>query len=141
MDLAASRLRVTLDPDKSKDLFGPGFRGKSFASVLHLAKRGCEQKLILGIRRPEPDATLVRTLARAHAWFARIKSGEPISAIAKSEKTSESFIRTRLPLALLSPKIQKAIMNGLHPPELTTAAFIKSRVPMDWLEQEALYLA
>lgn len=141
VDLAASRLRVKLDPDKCKDLFGPGLHSGSFSSALHLAKRGCGQKLILGDRRPAPDVTLIRTLARAHAWLARIKSGKPMSAIAKSEATSESFIRTRLPLALLSPKIQKAIMAGLQPPEMTTAKFVKSRVPMDWTEQETLYLA
>ncbi|OUS06975.1 hypothetical protein A9Q96_08385 [Rhodobacterales bacterium 52_120_T64] len=140
VDLSTSKLGVTLNADACKGLFGSEFQSNFFASSLHLAKRGCGRKLILGERLPVPDATLIRTLARAHSWLARIKSGDPISAIAKSEATSESFIRTRLPLALLSPKIQKAIMTGALPPELTLSKFTKSPLPIDWIEQETLYL-
>ena len=141
VDLSPSRLCVALDPDACRDVLGSECQDLSLDCPVPLAKRGCGQKLILGTRQPAPDATLIRTLARAHDWLTRMKSGEPLSAIARSEATSESFIRTRLPLALLSPKIQAAIVTRRQRPELTTKAFAKSQVPMAWSEQEALYLA
>ena len=63
-----------------------------------MKRRGVEQKLIIGTRAPEPDKTLIHNLTRAHGWLNRIKAGEGIADIAKSDSISPSCIRTRLGL-------------------------------------------
>ncbi len=49
------------------------------------------------------------------------------------------FIRTRGQLAFLSPKIQAAIRDGTHPPELTLKRILARPVPLDWTLQDQLY--
>ena len=48
-------------------------------------------------------------------------------------------LRTRLPLAFLSPRIQAAILEGAQPPDLTLERIVRAGVPLDWSEQERLF--
>ncbi len=102
-----------------------------------LRRRGVEIKIIAGEINPEPDQKLQTLLVRAHQWAEAVRKGCAMTAVAKTEKTSESFIRNRIKLAFLSPAIQKAIMEGNHPPQYSIEYFIRhNTIPLDWQEQE-----
>ncbi|MHC0055488.1 recombinase family protein [Actibacterium sp. D379-3] len=104
-----------------------------------LRRRGVEGKIVVGDREPEPDQTLLRALARAHAWTADLRTGKPLSKIAARTSHSESYIRTRAQLAFLSPAIQKAIFEGRQPPDLTLERIVRKPIPLDWDRQAKLY--
>ncbi len=48
-------------------------------------------------------------------------------------------IRTRAQLAFLSPTIQRAILAGHQPPDLTLERIIRKPVPLNWDAQARLY--
>jgi len=98
-------------------------------------RRGVETKISIGDHLPTPDATLIRVLAEAHRWTKALRSGTPLSDIARREGHSESYIRTRAQLAFLAPSIQTAILSGTLPPQITTKRLIAHPLPLDWTEQ------
>jgi DNA invertase Pin-like site-specific DNA recombinase len=104
-----------------------------------LRRRGVEGKIVTGDREPDPDRTMLRALARAHTWTADLRKGKLLSEIAAATSHSESYIRTRAQLAFLSPTIQKAILNGRQPPELTLEQIIRKPIPLDWDMQARIY--
>lgn len=85
-----------------------------------------------------PDATLLRILAQAHVWTEQLKTGTPLADVAQAAGHSTSYIRTRAPLAFLSPRIQKHILAGTQPPDLTLERLVRSKIPLCWHEQERL---
>ena len=44
-----------------------------------------------------------------------MRRGEQVTAIARREGRSETFVRSRAELAFLSPRIQEAILTGTDP--------------------------
>ncbi len=104
-----------------------------------LRRRGVEGKIVVGDREPEPDQTLLRALARAHVWTADLRSGKPLTDIATATSHSESYVRTRAQLAFLSPLIQKAILAGRQPLDLTLERIVRKPIPLDWDTQAILY--
>ncbi len=102
-------------------------------------RRGVETKIIAGEQVPSPDATLVRNLVDAHRWTAALRSGTPLGEIASNEGHAESYIRTRAQLAFLSPKLQLAILNGTHPPQITAKRLMHRALPLDWDTQAHLF--
>ena len=104
-----------------------------------LRRRGVEGKIIAGDREPEPDRTLLRALARAHAWTADLRAGKSLHELAAKTRHSQAYIRTRAQLTFLSPKVQKAILDGRQPPELTLEQIIRKPIPLDWDVQARIY--
>ena len=105
-------------------------------------RRGVEAKLVvLDQRQPasEPDANLVKALARAHEWFGRIVRGEAngVGDIARAERLDRSYVTRSLCLAFLAPEITKAILEGRQPTELTAKRLIGSalKIPLLWADQ------
>jgi len=94
--------------------------------------RGVEGKIVVGDRKPNPDRTLLRALAHAHAWVADLRKGRPLGDIAAKTGHSDSYIRTRAQLAYLAPTIQGAILEGRQPADLTLERIIRKPVPLDW---------
>lgn len=105
-----------------------------------IKKRGVEQKLIIGNALPKPDQTLITALAKAHYWLSCIKKGETLTTIAVQEKVTDSYIRSRVLLAFLSPKIQKAIITGTQSIDLSLVKLIRNPIPLDWKKQEQFFL-
>jgi hypothetical protein len=101
-----------------------------------LRRRGVETKIIVGDVACGPDRILLRGLAKGHKWAAELRSGTPISVIAKRERVTEAYIRPRAQLAYLAPRIQTAILDGSQPPELTLETLVRARLPLDWRAQE-----
>ena len=142
--IAPREILLTLDPvilsdtlhlpvgDLSPDLL-------DLSTPVHLRRRGVEAKLVAGTVAPDPDPVLLNTLADAHRWIAALRSGTPLAGIANKAGHHDAFIRTRAPLAFLSPRIQIAIRDGTAPPELTLHRIVQRPIPLDWQEQERLY--
>ncbi len=68
---------------------------------LRVAKRGVEQKLVIGAGAMAPgprDESLVKALARAHAWFEDIRSqrAKDVSELAAREGLPRSYVAMRL---------------------------------------------
>ena len=104
-----------------------------------LRRRGVEGKIVVGDRVPEPDQTLLRALARAHAWTSDLRNGKLLSEIAAATSHSESYIRTRTPIAFLAPAIQISILEGRQPTALTLERIIRKPIPLDWDAQLRIY--
>ncbi|MEQ8319781.1 MAG: recombinase family protein [Rhodospirillales bacterium] len=114
--------------------------GLSFIVPWHIKRRGIESKLILGDEKPVPDLTLIKLLAQAHKWAEEMRCGTPLKKVAERTGVTPAYIRTRVKLALLSPKIQKAIFEGELDPKFTTNRILTSKIPLDWGAQETLFL-
>ncbi len=142
--VTSTTINLALDPSKLCKVLGISKSDLSsdlleITAPFHLRRRGVEAKLAIGVRPPEPDPILLRTLADAHRWAADLQSGDRIKTVALKAGRQTVFIRTRGQLAFLSPKIQAAIRDGTHPPELTLKRILARPVPLDWTLQEQLY--
>ena len=141
--ISPGQIRLQIDPTALAAVLGNAIPDTAvdhltFTRPFTCKRRGVETKLIMGQRQPDPDPTLQRTLARAHLWVQAMKDGTSVTELAKANTTSSSYIRTRLVLATLSPKIQKAIMDGTQPEDLTTLKLLRMKLPLDWKAQEQM---
>lgn len=84
---------------------------------------------------PEPDRLDLWCLEARDA----LKAGTPMSSVAMDAGHHEPHIRTRAPLAFLSPRLQQAILDGTLPPEITLERVLKAKIPLDWDAQEKLF--
>jgi DNA invertase Pin-like site-specific DNA recombinase len=107
-----------------------------------LRRRGVEAKLVVLNRQQaasEPDANLVKALARAHEWWGRIVRGDAkgIGEIAQAEGFNRAYITRFLCLAFLAPDITQAILEGRQSTELTAKRLIRSalKIPLLWSDQ------
>ncbi|ODS03608.1 hypothetical protein AUC71_00650 [Methyloceanibacter marginalis] len=109
-------------------------------------RRGVEAKLVVLDRKhpaAEPDAALVKTLARAHVWFGQIVRGEAdgIGAIARAERLDRAYVTRMICLAFLAPEITKAALEGRQPTGLTAKRLIRSalKMPLLWTDQVDMF--
>jgi hypothetical protein len=82
---------------------------------------------------------LIRVLADAHRWTKAQRSGTPLGETARRKGHAESYIRTRARLAFLSPRLQLAILNGTHSPQITAKRLMQRTLPLDWSAQAHLF--
>ncbi|MCF1710356.1 recombinase family protein [Tabrizicola sp. J26] len=142
--------RVTLGPGSVRIRLEAAAIGEAFglaperiaAPVLDLAgpfrirRRGNEARIVAGERLPSPDPVLLRILSEARTWARDLRAGIPLATIAARTGHSEAYLRTRLPIAFLSPRLQQAILEGRQSPDLTVARLVRERIPLDWAAQE-----
>lgn len=110
----------------------------SLTTPFTLRRRGVEMKLLAGKPSPAPDPSLRKALADAHRWAQALQSGTAIHEIAHAAGHHEAHIRTRTPLAFLSPRIQRAIHDGTQPADLTLERLVRQNLPLVWESQERL---
>ena len=96
-------------------------------------------KIIAGIASPAPDETLIRALRNAHVWAAQLKAGVAVKAIAAEAECSGSYVRRIMPLCTLSPKLQRMILLGEQPSNLSLEVLVRADIPTDWYLQEARF--
>ena len=111
----------------------------AFDQTFTLRRRGVETRILAGEMLPAPDPVLVRTLAEAHVWAKSLRAGTPLTEIATATRHSEPYIRTRIPLAFLAPKVQAAILDGRQPADLSVPRLLRDGIPMDWATQARLF--
>ena len=112
--------------------------GVSLCVPFSLRRRGVERKLVAGSRIASPDPALRKALADAHRWARALRGGIPLHEVARAAGHHDALIRTRTPLAFLSPRIQRAILEGTQPVELTLERLVRQTLPLDWVDQERL---
>ncbi|MGI3186782.1 recombinase family protein [Nioella aestuarii] len=137
MELALDPATLAQELDLSADALHPDLA--TLSTRFDRRRRGQEAKLIVGTPTPAPDARLLHTLSRALTWAEAIRSGTSLGTIAAAEQQQIVFIRNRLKLAFLSPRIQRALRDGTQPPELCLERIIRDQVPLNWDEQERRY--
>lgn len=130
-DATAKALGVTADA-LSADVL-------AFDRPFALRRRGVETRIVAGEMKPQPDPIPVRTLAEARGWAKSLRAGTTLSEIAASTGRSEPYIRTRIPLAFLAPRLQAAILAGKHPADLSVARLLRDDIPMGWNDQARLF--
>jgi site-specific DNA recombinase len=130
LDRATLADHLALDPaDLDSDLL-------DVAAPFTCRRRGIEVKIVSGDREATPDRAMLRALRNAHRWAAMLKAGVALGDIADRDGASESYVGRIIPLATLSPRIQDAIVTGSQPLELSLETLVRSRPPLDWVEQE-----
>ena len=103
-----------------------------------LRKRGVETRIVMADTPAGQDETLIRNIARAHAWFERIKAGEVFAEIAAAEGTSKRRVQQMIDLAFLAPDIVRDVLDGRQPAGFTSDWCKTHDLPSDWSEQHAL---
>ena len=107
---------------------------------LILRKRTNGSKLTWIDYKGEPNHALIRAIVTAQAWVDAIKAGRSMSDIMQAHKIPEGMIWKRIRLAFLSPKLLHAIVDGTTNRDLSIKMLTKHDLPLDWSEQEALFL-
>jgi hypothetical protein len=105
-----------------------------------LRKRTNGSKLTWVGYKGEPNHALIRAIVTAQAWVDEIKAGRSMSDIMQAHKIPEGMIWKRIRLAFLSPKLLNAIIEGTTNKDLSIKMLTKHDLPLDWSEQEALFL-
>ena len=88
----------------------------------------------------EPDASLVKAIARAHVWKKQLLAGEAssLTELASRAGVTRPYVGRILKLAFLAPDIVEAILQGRQPPALTVDR-LRDPIPLDWGEQRKLF--
>ena len=88
-------------------------------------------------RKPQPDGTLVKALARAWRWQRMLEEGRFASVrdLAEAERVGLSYISRVLRLTLLAPDIVDEILDGR--PTAGLAQLLKP-FPIEWKKQQEL---
>ena len=105
-----------------------------------LRKRTNGTKLTWVGYKGEPNHALIRAIVTAQAWVDEIKAGRSMSDIMQAHKIPEGMIWKRIRLAFLSPKLLQAIVQGTSNRDLSIKMLTKHDLPVEWSEQEALFL-
>ena len=78
---------------------------------------------------------------QAQAWVEEIKAGQSVSDIMQAHNIPEGMIWKSIRLAFLSPEVLKAIAQGKTNRDLTIKILTQRELPLDWSEQQALFLS
>jgi len=105
-----------------------------------LRKRTHGTKLTWVGYKGEPNHALIIAIVTAQAWVDEIKAGQSMSDIMQAHKIPEGMIWKRIRLAFLSPKLLHAIVEGTTNRDLSIKMLTKHDLPVEWSEQEALFL-
>ena len=106
-----------------------------------LCKRTNGTKLTWVGYKGEPNHALIRAIVTAQAWVEEIRVGRSVSDILHAQNIPEGRIWKRIRLAFLSPKILRAIVDGTTNRDLTIKMLTRHDLPLNWSEQEALFLS
>ena len=142
-ELHAGHVAVWLAPSKIAD----GVVGCIRYDVpMEIRRKGVETRLVLegdgATSAPSSiDPALTKVVARARAWFSELAEGRASSLeeLGRREGLSDRYLGAIMPLAFVSPKLTREILQGRHPVDLTTDSLIKhTNLPLDWHKQNAL---
>src|SRR6266478_342904 len=108
-------------------------------------RRGAEMRLVLpGVAiqndRSRCDPTLIKAIARGHAWFEELAAGRARSLreLAERDGITRRYVRRLVDLAFLSPELVEAILHGRQPVDLTATRLTELDLPLDWTDQRSL---
>jgi hypothetical protein len=89
------------------------------------------------------DPELLRALVQAEDWRRILAKNDALTTenLAIKNCLEPEYVRRRLFLTLLSPRVKEAIITGKLPPQWTLQDFTRKKPAVSWKEQEATYLA
>jgi site-specific DNA recombinase len=134
----------------SEKIIGTGAATEKFAAPIitrdipmRMKRRGVEMRLVIGgeCNPARTDAALIKTIARAHAWFQQLATGRAsnIAEIAMREGMDRSYATRILNLAFLAPDMIERIIAGQQPADLTIEKLTKRMdLPVDWAQQREM---
>ena len=133
-------LQLTLDETTLSDILGCPAPATllSLSRPIRLRKHWKEAKVFLAETRPDPDQPLIKALHKAHLWAQALKDGNSVRSVAKSHGLTDSDLRKRIYLAFLSPELQKAILEGRFPADISLTSLTCQKLPLSWDAQHAL---
>lgn len=104
-----------------------------------VVKRGGRKEMQLpegAAQARRTDNTLVKALARAFRWKRMLETGDfvTIAELAEHEGIAPSYMTRVLRLALLTPDIVEAILDGVQGPEVTLVRVLEP-FPVEWEQQ------
>jgi DNA invertase Pin-like site-specific DNA recombinase len=154
IDVSADRIDLHLVPSRLADLLrrdpldlpvtaeaGEDDDRLTLSIPARIKRAGLGTRMIIpGERSAEPDASLIKTLIKAHELRDKLLSGDgaSIAGLARREGVGGSYFTRLLRLTFLAPDIVKDILDGRHPPTVTATQLLKdTRLPLDWGEQRA----
>jgi site-specific DNA recombinase len=106
---------------------------------MQMKRRGIEMRLVIENGPSRIDQTLIKAIARAHAWHAEWMAGESITAIAERENCPKTYVRSVMKLVFLAPDIIEDIIAGDQPADMMADALIKCvTLPCDWTKQKLI---
>jgi len=145
VDLNETAVRIELDTDKVSYLIQTertqlDLEFLCIEEPVVLRKRTNGSKLTWVGYKGEPNHALIRAIVTAQAWVDEIKDGRSMSDIMQARKIPEGMIWKRIRLAFLSPKLLHAIVEGTTNRDLSIKMLTKHDLPVEWSEQEALFL-
>ena len=87
--------------------------------------------------RTHLDASLIKTLGRAHRWRRALLAGKAhtFNDIARKQGCTNRYVRRVLNLSFLSPDIVDAILAGTQPRNMTVASLLTRDIPLSWRKQ------
>ena len=146
VDLSETKASIQLDVEKVAALIqvDPNKLDLEFLRIeepVTLRKRTNGTKLTWVGYKGEPNHALIRAIVTAQAWVEEIKAGQSVSDIMQAHNIPEGMIWKRIRLAFLSPKILRAIVDGTSNRDLTIKMLTRHDLPLDWSEQQALFLS
>jgi hypothetical protein len=146
VDLSETAVWIGLDTDKVSSLIQTDINQLDLEFLrieepVTLRKRTNGSKLTWVGYKGEPNHALIRAIVTAQAWVEEIKAGQSVSDIMQAHNIPEGMIWKRIRLAFLSPKILRAIVDGTINKDLTIKMLTGHDLPLDWSEQEALFLS
>ena len=146
VDLCETKASIQLEVEKVAALIqvDPNKLDLEFLHVeepVILKKRTNGTKLTWVGYKGEPNHALIRAIVTAQAWVEEIKAGQSVSDIMQAQNIPEGMIWKRIRLAFLSPKILQAIVDGTSDRDLTIKMLTRHDLPLDWSDQQALFLS
>ena len=91
-------------------------------------------------RSSEPNAELVRLLARARSWWKRMaEGGIDIAALAREEDINPSYVSRVVRLNFLAPALVEEILAGKQAASVSAQSLRLSDLPVDWGSQKQLF--
>ncbi len=111
----------------------------TFNSEFQHRKRGVETKIILADTISPRDDVLFKNIARAHRYFALVRSGKTYAEIAKVEGVSNDRIQKLIELAFLAPDVIRDVYEGSQPLGLTTEWLLRHAFPTVWHDQREMF--
>lgn len=127
------RLIVLLKPDRNEDTLSDP---QCHVLPFQLSTWTGRNEVISGkADGPRRDPVLIRALRKAHATLQRDSRGRPVLDEAPGALRARRILR----LALLAPDLQRAILDGTQPRNLTLARSIESDIPLLWSDQKRLF--
>lgn len=112
--------------------------------AVRLKRVGRETQLLIEGKahhpRTAPDRSLLRLLAQAHQFRARVMQGrgQTIAALAAEAGVGASYFTRIVRSGFLAPDVVTAILQGRQPPELNAKQLsLHIRLPIGWNDQVA----